>query len=206
MTWLLLLAALATAPKPAGHWVKDTTVRVICPTGTTAVPCIVERWVNDQPDTTLPLPNWGVSLTRTVGDTLNRLWRTVPSPLPVIQDSMPALPQPRPYQSHHDGIAPDTSVRWTGTQFSYGDEQIARWDTTITYHSLSQLPKDTTKRWNDPVITWRWEAVFYPKDTVVTFAYSIPEWPETHYTDSIFRGPHTSWRFIPDSVITEVKK
>ena len=99
---------------------------------------------------------------------------------------------------------PDTVIRWTGqTIASTMPSEIPHIDTTSTYHSLAQLPKDTAKRWNNPVITWRWEAVFYPKDTVVTFAYSIPEWPETHYIDSIFRGPHTSWRFVPDSSITE---
>lgn len=68
-------------------------------------------------------------------------------------------------------------------------------DTVITYHSLSQLPKDTTKRW-DVKVAWKW-------DYYGTGFFKLTEYDSVR--NSFKSNEVMEWRFVPDSSIVEVR-
>jgi hypothetical protein len=92
---------------------------------------------------------------------------------------------------------PDTVIRWTGqTRASTMPLEISHPDTTITYHSLAQLPKDTTKRWEIAVV-WKLESwQSNVKDGWESWEHALPQ---LAMSDTMI----THWRFAPDSAITE---
>lgn len=159
MTFLatMLLAVLATAPKPAGHGVRDTTIRVICPTGSAAVPCIVDRWVPDEPLPAHKTPH------EAMGEALRDLYS--------------------------EGLRYDTAV------------------TTITYHSLAQLPTDMRgqeMRWQIDV-TYRVDGNEI-SDTIGFRSYMGQRGSPIIRIEPRYKGYCMVWFLNPDSAITEVRK